>query len=213
MSWMKKNTPLSPSYSNSKEMDCYLTYILPGFKLTISNAHTIFLKENDAPTTSTDFPSQSVIVSHPKQHDTHIRAYRCWRRKESNRLRYEAWCREELALREQEEAWAITQQQKRARLEAEIKGRKANTCITIAKPTSQIAIPTTASQKPHVVKTTIFQQITVDKEELCEGPACRGQEQATWILTTQEYDKEDKEFVKIKFFVCNTCNEDRKSVV
>ena len=71
----------------------------------------------------------------------------------------------------------------------------------------QATMPTVAIQKPHAVKTTVFQQIKGDKEEKCEGPACGGQGQATWILTTQEYDEEDEDFVKIKFFVCTTCNE------
>ena len=57
---------------------------------------------------------------------------------------------------------------------------------------------------------TIPQQIMVDKEEWCEGPACGGQGQATWILTTQEYDKEDEDFIKIKFIVCTACNEKHK---
>ena len=53
----------------------------------------------------------------------------------------------------------------------------------------------------------------MDKEERCEGPACGGQGQATWILITQEYNEEEEEFIKIKFFVCNACNEKHKKKI
>ena len=121
-------------------MNCEFTFILPGHVLSLANACALFLNEHDAQIDSTT-PTK-VIITQLVQHDAHVRAYKRWKRQRDNRLRYEAWCKEELALREQEEAWAIAQQQKRVRLEAEIKGRKANTCITFTKPTWQVTKPT-----------------------------------------------------------------------
>ena len=76
-------------------------------------------------------------------------------------------------VREQEEAWAIAQQQKRVCLEVELRNHKNNN-ITPTKPTPQATMPTMAIRKSHAVKTTVFQQIPMDKEEGCEGPACGG---------------------------------------
>ena len=119
-------------------------------------------------------------------------------RQETGRLCQEAWQQEELALREQERAWAIAQQQKRARLEAELRGCKANTVVP--------AIP----RRPHVVKRTITEQVSVDREEQCKGPACGGRGKVSWVLTTQEFDEEEQDLVEIKFFVCNACNDKHK---
>ena len=121
-------------------------------------------------------------------------------RQENCHLRLEAWRKEELAIREQEEAWAIAQQQKHARLEAELRGRKAN------KNTIAPAIP----RRPHVVKGTITEQVSVDREEQCEGPTCGGQGKVSWVLTTQEFDEEEQDLVEIKFFVCSACNNKHK---
>ena len=150
-------------------MDCYFTYILPGSRLTPGDAQAIFLKENDVHTTLSYPITRSNIISQPKQHDAHVRAYRHWRRQDNGRLHQKAWQEEELALREQEEAWAIAQRQKRAHHETEIRRRKDNT------PAKLTTVPTAASRKPHAVKMTISQQVAVDKEEWCEGPACGGQ--------------------------------------
>ena len=140
---------------------------------------------------------------------SHIRAYHCWIRQESGHLCQEAWQQEELAARKQEEAWAIAQQQKRVRLEAELRDHKNNN-TTPAKPMPQATMPTVALRKPHVVMTTVFQQIQVDKEEKCEGPACGGRGKAAWVLNTQEFDKEEEDLIEIKFFICNTCNDKHK---
>ena len=71
-------------------------------------------------------------------------------------------------------------------------------------------MPTVASQKAHAVKTAVLQQIQEDREEKCEGPACGGRGKAAWVLITQEFDDEEEDFVEIKFFVCNTCNNKHK---
>ena len=101
-------------------------------------------------------------------------------------------------MREQEEAWAIAQKQKCARLEVEIRGRKANT-ITPATP-----------RRPHAVKTTILQQILVDREEQCESPACGSKGKVSWVLETREFGDKEQDFVNVKFFVCEACNDKHK---
>ena len=179
-------------------MDCKFTYILPGHILSLAGARAIFLNEHDDQKTA---PAVAIQVKEqPTQLNAHVRAYRRWQRRENNRLRHEAWCKEELALREQEEAWVIAQQQKCARLEAEIKGRKANTVnITPC--------------RPHVVKSTVTKQVSVDLEEQCEGLACGGRGKVTWVLETQEFDEEEQDLVKLKSFVCSACNDKHKKKI
>ena len=173
-------------------MDCRFTYVLPGYVLSLAGVHALFLNEHEAQTATTP-----QVVTQPIQLDAHIRAYRRWQQRENNRLCYEAWCKEELALHEQEEAWVIAQQQKRACLEAEIKGHKANT-VNIT------------PHRPHAVKSTLTKQVSVNQEEQCEGPACGGRGKVTWVLETQEFDEEEQDFVKIKFFMCSACNDKHK---
>ena len=103
-------------------MDCSLSYILPGHRLTLAGTCAIFLnKHNNAQTIALPIipTPRQVAELRPRQLDAHIRAYRRWTRQETGRLRQEAWQQEELALREQEEAWALAQQQKRTRLKME----------------------------------------------------------------------------------------------
>ena len=130
----------------------------------------------------------------------HVRAYHRYQRQENRRLQFEAWRKEELAICEQEEAWTIAQQQKRARLEVELRGRKANN--NTAAPTSP--------RRSHAVKTTVLEQIPVDREEQCEGPACGGRGDVAWVLEMQEFDEEEQDLVNIRFFVCSACNNKHK---
>ena len=56
----------------------------------------------------------------------------------------------------------------------------------------------------------VSQQVPIDKEETCEGSACGSRGRVAWVLNTQEFDEEEEDFVKIKFFVCNVCNKKHK---
>ena len=181
-------------------MDCQFKYIVPGHILSLAGARTIFLNEHDAQTTSPAPTTSHQVIARPTQLDAHVRAYRRYLRQENCHLQVEAWRKEELAIHEQEEAWAIAQQQKRARLEAELRGRKANNHTT--SPASPC--------RPHAVKWTVTKQVSVDREEQCEGPACRGQGKVSWVLSTQEFDKEEQDLVEIKFFVCSACSDKHK---
>ena len=189
-------------------MDCSFTYILPGFKLSLSDAHTMFLK-NKVPTIPVHPTAHPATILRPKQYDAHVRAYHHWKRQENGCLHQKIWQQEELTLCKQEEAWAIAQQQKRVRLKVELRNQKDNTPmtpITLKSNVAQATMPTVAPRKPHMVKTAMLQQVPEDREEQCEGPACRGQGKVAWVLNTQELDEEEEDLVKIKFFVCNTCN-------
>ena len=186
-------------------MDSRLTYILPGFKLSLSNACAIFL-ENEVSTIPACPTTCQVAILQPKQYDAHVRAYCRWIQWENSRLHQEAWQQEELALCKQEEAWAIAQQQRCTHLKKELRSRKNNDIIS-ANPTLQATMPTATLQKPHMVKMTASQQVLLDKEERCEGSACGSRGKVAWVLNTQEFDKEEEDLVNIKFFVCNACND------
>ena len=61
-----------------------------------------------------------------------------------------------------------------------------------------------------MVKTTISQQVPIDKEETCKGSACGSRGRVAWVLNTQEFNEEEEDLIEIKFFVCNACNEKHK---
>ena len=181
-------------------MDCSFSYILPGHRLTLASVRTIFLNKcnNTQATTLPIVPTPRLVTElRPRQHDAHVRAYRRWTRQETGRLHQEAWQQEELTLHEQEEAWALAQQQKRARLETERQGRKANTI-------------TSAPRRLHAVKQTVTERVPMDREEQCESPACGGHGRVAWVIETQEFDEEEEDLVVIKFFVCSACNDKHK---
>ena len=81
----------------------------------------------------------------------------------------------------------------------ELKSRKANTLV----------IPV-ASWKLHSIKTTISKRVPVDREERCEGQACRRRGKVSWVLNTQEFDEEEEDLVEIKFFICSAYNDKHK---
>ena len=71
-------------FFTAAKMDCSLTYILPGSKLSLTRARAIFLKEDKVNATPTYPNTPSVIISQPKQFDAHVRAYHHWRWQENS---------------------------------------------------------------------------------------------------------------------------------